>query len=179
MRHERWYAYVYPKNLALHDYPKLAVPRLVHRLECAYDGEGKLYLDNVDVGGVLLKESSRENYLYVMGLLNSCLLDWQFRQISAPFRGGYRSANWQFLEPLPIRRIDFSNASDKAMHDGLVVLIERMLELQRRVQPVRGTGLSEEQDLLREVERVDAEIDKLVYDLYGLTEAERRVVEGG
>ena len=31
----------------------------------------------------------------------------------------------------------------------------------------------------REVDRVDSEIDWLVYKLYGLTEAERRLVEGG
>ncbi len=178
MRHERWYAFGRTQSLGLHDYPKFTVPRLVHRLECAYDGEGKYYLDNVDVGGVLLKDNSRRNYLYVMGLLNSQLLDWQFQQISAPFRGGYRSANRQFLEPLPIRRIDFGNATDKALRDGLVALVERMLVLQERARPLRGTGLSEEQDVQREIERVDRQIDGVVYELYGLTEGERRLVEG-
>ncbi|MFH1141419.1 MAG: hypothetical protein V1724_07145 [Chloroflexota bacterium] len=46
------------------------------------------------------------------------------------------------------------------------------------MNPLRSTGLTEEHDLLREIERVDADIDNLVYDLYGLTEAERRLVEG-
>ncbi len=61
----------------------------------------------------------------------------------------------------------------------VATLVERMLALQERIHPLRGTGLTEEHDLLREVERVDAEIDNLVYDLYGLTKAERRLVEGG
>ncbi len=61
----------------------------------------------------------------------------------------------------------------------VATLVERMLELQQRIHPLRSTGLTEEHDLLREVERVDAEIDNLVYDLYGLTKAERRLVEGG
>ena len=41
------------------------------------------------------------------------------------------------------------------------------------------TGLTQEADrLTREVESVDKSIDGLVYDLYGLTEDEIRVVEG-
>jgi len=31
--------------------------------------------------------------------------------------------------------------------------------------------------LLREIEQTDKEIDNLVYDLYGLTEEERQVIE--
>ena len=179
MRNDRWYAFGRTQSMGLHDYPKLAIPHLVYRLECFYDNGGQYYLDNVDVGGVLLKDGSHRNYLYTMGLLNSRLLNWYFQKISIPFRGGYRSANRQFLEPLPIRRIDFSDATDKEMHGALVALVERMLALQERLKPLWGSGLSEEHDLLREVERVDADIDKLVYDLYGLTEAERRLVEGG
>jgi len=37
---------------------------------------------------------------------------------------------------------------------------------------------SELDDLKRKIERIDREIDGLVYDLYGLTEEERQVVEG-
>jgi hypothetical protein len=37
---------------------------------------------------------------------------------------------------------------------------------------------SERDDLQREVDRVDSEIDGLVYELVGLTEVERRLVEG-
>lgn len=177
MRHERWYAYVYPKNLTLHDYRKLAIPRLVHRLEAFYDSDAEFYLDNVDVGGLLLKNTRDDHYRYVLALLNSKLLDWYFQQVSAPFRGGFRSANRQFIEPLPIRRIDFSNAVEKQLNDAIVASVERMLELQARLGPIRDVPTSERDDLQREVDRVDSEIDDLVYELYGLIEAERRLVE--
>ena len=35
-----------------------------------------------------------------------------------------------------------------------------------------------ERDGLREIERTGCQINNLVYDLYGLTEEERRIVEG-
>ncbi|MDP3063363.1 MAG: N-6 DNA methylase, partial [Chloroflexota bacterium] len=176
MRHERWYAYVYPKNLALHDIPKLAVPRLVHRLQAYYDRDGERYLDNVDVGGLILKEATDASYGYVLGLLNSKLLDWYFRQISVPFRGGFRSANRQYLEPLPIRRIDFSNKDDKAQYDRLVKLVEEMLALQARLAPLRSIPSSERADVEHAIALKDREIDGAVYDLYGLTKAERALV---
>ena len=179
MRHERWYAFGRTQNLALHERRKLAIPRLVKRLTAVYDQTGNFYLDNVDVGGIILKEESYAHYSYVLGLLNSRLLNLYFRRISVPFRGGFYSANRQFLEPLPIRRIDFKNPEEKKMHDKLVALVERMLELNKRLAPIRNTPCNEQDELQREIERTDRKIDNLVYDLYGLTVEEREIVSKG
>jgi hypothetical protein len=62
-----------------------------------------------------------------------------------------------------------------AKHDKLVALVENMLELQKKYHGARmeiDKGLYEGQ-----IKIVDAQIDRLVYDLYGLTEEEVRVVE--
>ena len=53
-----------------------------------------------------------------------------------------------------------------------------MLSLQTQLAPVRHTPSSLRDDLLHEVERVDQQIDRLVYDLYGLTAAEINIIEG-
>ena len=177
MRHERWYAYVYPKNLALHNRRKMAIPRLVSRLAAICDSEGHFYLDNVDVGGLILKEKDDAQWLYILGLLNSKLLDFYLHRISVPFRGGFYSANRQFLEPLPIHHINFDNPAEKKMHDDLVALVNKMLELNKRLAPIRNTPCNERDELLREINHTDNEIDNLVYDLYGLTEEERKIVK--
>jgi hypothetical protein len=65
------------------------------------------------------------------------------------------------------------------MHDDLVALVDKMLELNRRLSPIRNTPCNEHDELLREIERTDKEIDNLVYDLYGLTEEERQIVQTG
>jgi hypothetical protein len=55
-----------------------------------------------------------------------------------------------------------------------VSLVERMLELHRR-----SPKTPQEQDMVkREIEATDRTIDKLVYELYGLSEDEVKVVEG-
>ena len=63
--------------------------------------------------------------------------------------------------------------TNKARHDKLVSLVERMLELHKRSPRLP----QEKESLGREIESTDGRIDKLVYELYGLTEDEIRIVE--
>jgi hypothetical protein len=172
-----WYGYIYLKNMARQSTEKLCVPRLVERLYAAFDQTGSHYLDNVDVGGVTLKRGFQEQGLcYLMGLINSSLLRWFFPFVSAPFRGGWLSANRQFLSLLPIRPIDFTNTADKAIHGRIVQLVENMLSFHKQLSNAK-TG-HEQTRLQRQIDITDQQIDKLVYELYGLTEEEVAVVEG-
>ena len=59
------------------------------------------------------------------------------------------------------------------MHDDLVALVERMLELNKRLKDAVGRERSWRE---RSRGRI-GEIDGLVYELYGLTEEEKTVVE--
>ena len=72
--------------------------------------------------------------------------------------------------------IDFSNPVEKAQHDKLVALVDNMLELQKKYHDARMER--DKQLYERQIRIVDAQIDRLVYDLYGLTEEEIKVVEG-
>ena len=101
---DEWYAYNYPKNLDKQDQPKLIVPRLVMNLCCTFDVGGNIWLDNVDAGGVLVSNDANPNFL--MGVLNGQVANFVFRRTSKPFMNDYRSANKQFIAPLPVPRAD-------------------------------------------------------------------------
>jgi hypothetical protein len=58
----------------------------------------------------------------------------------------------------------------------MVALVERMLDLHRKL-PVAHTD-QEMTALQRQIAETDRRIDRLVYDLYGLTEDEIAIVEG-
>jgi hypothetical protein len=62
------------------------------------------------------------------------------------------------------------------VHDKLVSLVERMLELHKRLPSVRTP--QEQEMVKREIESTEGQIDRLVYELYGLTEEEIKIVEG-
>ena len=102
MNTDRWYAFGRTQSLGLHDSPKLGVPRLCDRLRASIDPDGRVYLDNVDVNGILPVDGGPSIWALVC-LLNSKLLDFVFRLTSVPFRGDFYSANRQFIAPLPIR----------------------------------------------------------------------------
>jgi hypothetical protein len=77
---------------------------------------------------------------------------------------------------LPIRPIDFSDPTDKARHDKMVELVDRMLELNKQKHSGK-LAPSQVDRVVREIAATDAEIDGLVYELYSITDEERRIVE--
>jgi hypothetical protein len=68
-------------------------------------------------------------------------------------------------------------AHDKARHDRMVALVQRMLELHKLQTAARTPA--DCKLYARQIEATDREIDALVYELYRLTEEEIAVVEGG
>jgi DNA-binding protein H-NS len=80
------------------------------------------------------------------------------------------------MEKVPVRVINFSDKLDKAAHDRMVKLVEQMLELHKKLAAARTP--QEQTALERQIAATDTQIDALVYELYGLTEAEIKIVEG-
>ena len=77
---------------------------------------------------------------------------------------------------LPIKEINISTKEEVALHDEIVHLVETMLQLQKEKQQ---TTLPDKLDQLNtRIEYTDEKINKLVFELYGLGEEERRIVEG-
>jgi len=69
-----------------------------------------------------------------------------------------------FLRNIPVRVIDFSLASERAQHDAIVELVSRILAT-KAADPVADTTA------------LEGEIDRMVYELYGLTKEEIAIVE--
>jgi hypothetical protein len=80
-----------------------------------------------------------------------------------------------FLKDFPIYHIDVSNPADKSHHDRMVELVEQMLKLHKQL-PAAKTE-QEKTVIQRQIDATDKQIDQLVYELYGLTEEEIKIVE--
>jgi len=79
------------------------------------------------------------------------------------------------LRSLPIRTIDFTNPTDQAAHDRMVELVETMLTLHKELAAAKT---DHSRTLIqRQITATDQRIDRLVYELYGLTDEEVRIVE--
>ncbi|GAA7689857.1 class I SAM-dependent DNA methyltransferase [Helicobacter pylori] len=98
----------------------------------------------------------REHAKFLVGLLNSRLLDWLFRKTSTN-----NHVNLYELETLPIPQITKSN---KPTADKIIVLVDKILQIKEK-DPEANTLESEK------------EIDALVYRLYHLTDEEIKIIE--
>ena len=125
---------------------------------------------------ITLGSSAKVRAEYVLGLLNSKLLFWRLQKASNLFRGGWITCTKQYFGELPIHVVDFSNHSEKVRHDQIVTLVEQMLEMSRRLSTAKTPR--EKISLERQIAAADAQIDRLAYELYGLTEEEVKIVEG-
>jgi type I restriction-modification system DNA methylase subunit len=113
------------------------------------------------------------NLRYILGIINSRLLDFYFQNAIGSTGEIFSQMKIAYITKLPIRPINFSDPAEKAMHDRMVSLVERMLQLHKR-----SPRTPQEQEMLkREIESTDRQIDTLVYELYGLTEEEIKIIE--
>ncbi|KAF5063894.1 hypothetical protein DSECCO2_290040 [anaerobic digester metagenome] len=148
--------------------PKILYPEICQRPEFTVDVEG-LYPNNkcFTIPG---------DDKYLLGILNSKLTAFLFEVLLPKLRGGFFMPAAVVVQTFPIRTIDFSNPTDVARHDRMVALVEKMLDLHKRLAAAK---VSHEKEVLAGmIYATDRQIDRLVYELYGLTEEEIAVVEG-
>ena len=174
---DQWYRFGRTQNLGMWEQPKLMVPYMITELAAYLDRSDNYYFINVTTGGygIITSDESFGNLAYLCGLLNSRLLDFYLKQVSTTFHGGYFAANKQYIEQLPIRPINFSDPSDRTKHDNIVSLVDRILFLHKQLATVENPNDKTSHE--REIESTERQIDQLVYELYGLTEEEQRIVE--
>jgi len=172
-----WYRFGRTQNLGMWEQPKLMIPYMITELAAYLDREDDFYFINVTTGGYGITNADKAGSLeYLCALLNSRLLDFYLKRVTTSFHGGYFAANKQFIELLPIRPIDFTDGKNQAAQERTVLLVHSMLALHKQLAAAKSA--SEKTVIQRRIDATDAHIDRLVYDLYGLTAEEIAIVEG-
>ena len=169
-KHDRWYAFGRSQNLAEMEQSKILTPSIAASASFTLDESDYYYFVGSGGGGgggygVTLKRNIDLDLRYVVGLLNSHVVDWFLKRTASPFSGGYYAYNRQFIERLPIHPIDVSDKTEKAEYNAIVKLVEQIMAA-KKDDPNADTTACER------------EIDERVYQLYGLTKAEIAIVEG-
>ncbi len=165
---DKWYGYVYPKNLAVMSEPKILTPSLGQRAEYGLDEKGDLFFVGSGGGGgggygILLR--NRKMNKFVLGLLNSRLLDWYIKQITTPFHSGWFAYNKQFIEQLPIKLPE--TKEEKKLAERITESVERIMADKKKLRSPRLSD-RERSQLEGEVEHHEKRIDEAVFRLYGV-----------
>jgi hypothetical protein len=124
----------------------------------------------------LFNNKSSLDYKYVLGILNSKLMTFYYQNRLITNKQSIAQLKKVHLDIFPIRNINVNSVDDKIRHDKMVLLVEQMLELYKKVSGIKNPD--EKTRIQRQIDSTDGQIDKLVYDLYGLTADEIAIVEG-
>ena len=82
---------------------------------------------------IVLPNDCPYSIYYVQALLNSKYLEWYSALMGEVFRGGYIARGTKVLRKLPIRKIDFSNKTDKALHNKIAEIQEKLIQTQTEI----------------------------------------------
>ena len=125
---------------------------------------------------VTLRDEANIKPAFLLGVLNSKLLRTLWVGRFYDQRLTFPKIKGTYLKELPIAFPDLSAAADRARHDRLVGLVDKMLALTTKLRAAKTDA--ERQALQNAVTATDQQIDALVYELYGLTPEEIALVEG-
>ena len=152
---------------------KILIRQTGDRPIAAIDSEQYLCLNNMHV---ITPVNSMYNLKYILACINSRLLDFFYETLNPEKGEALAEVKKENVEKLLIRAIDFKKSSEKAIHDKLVSLVDRMLDLHKKKNPMPPSA--EREKVEREIAVTDEKIDEIVYGLYGITEEERKIIEG-
>ncbi len=146
---------------------KLYIRRISNKIISVLDDKQR-YAVHTLYTGVLINK----NYFYkfVLALLNSSLFTYLYSNLY-PFKGNiFPEIRIGNLGELPVKKIK------KIEQKKIVKLVDTILDLSKRLQN-NLVNSDKGNNIKKEIERIDKEINQKVYELYGLTEEEIKVIE--
>lgn len=142
---------------------KIIYPRINIRPNFTLDDKGYFTQDS----SFIMPSSCK----YLLGVLNSKLMQYYVRFVCSLLRGGYYDYRYQYVETFPIVR------TNKKIEEKMDNFVEKLLVLNKRVKGFGDKQTDERTRIKEEITKIEREIDKLVYKLYGLTKEEIANVE--
>ena len=135
----------------------------------AIDNYGALFTSGGTAGycAITLPDNFDYSTYYIQAILNSKYVEWFVILTGEIFRGSYFARGTKVLNNLPIRKIDFANAKEKALHDKIVELQKELIKIQDKIDANIGNKRVLTQ-LQRQFSREKIALKKLLAKLYDL-----------
>jgi len=116
------------------------------------------------------------SYKYLLGLMNSKLINFYFANKLLTNKESIAQVKKEDLDIIPILFDVKMGIEFKMYYEKIETLVNNILQLKINCNIAKTP--TEKTALQRQIDATDKQIDKLVYELYGITEEEIKVVEG-
>jgi len=151
--------------------PKILIRRVISRqdrLLCTYFEKEMVF--KKDINPFIITNIEYDPF-YVLGILNSTLFSFVYINTSSiATKDDFRQTTLAELRDMPLPK------TNKNVNQ-FIQMVETMLGLQKSLAVARTP--EEKKVYERQIMAVDGQIDRAVYELYGLGEEEIKMVEGG
>jgi len=151
-----WFQYGRKQGVLSADKEKLITPYLSLESQLSYDKDGDFY-GNTKCFSLIKYSKYKESYKFYLAILNSKLMWFFVKNTSAVFRGGYFVYAKENLSPFPLPKIE--NIEDTKPFE---ILVDEIMQLKEKNEDTK---------------ELEDKIDKMVYELYGLSEDEVKIIE--
>jgi len=172
MAGDAWYGFSRNQALDVMPLSKIFTPDIAPSSAFSLDATGDIFFTGGVSGGygiVVKPDYSRE---FILGLLNSKLLNWYNTKMSTQMRGGYWSFESKYIGKWPICGI---NPETQNKRGQVAELVKSMIAVSE--QAAISKTAQDRKMLTRQREITERKINQLVYELYDLTPEETALVE--
>lgn len=169
-----WYALVRQGNIETFEAPKLVVKGIDKRLIVATGRTGAAF-SGANCPCIVVRDRSPDVQAFLLGLLNSRLLTYHARTVCPAKLNDYRRFNTTSIARFPICVPTVVRHTSPTQYREFVALVEGISSLHQRLASEHLPQRREQ--IEREIEVTDRQIDRLVYQFYGLTDHEITIVE--
>jgi len=167
-----------PRKAEYFEREKIVTGRTVKRLSFALDKQNFYTLDTTQI----MFPKQQINQFLILGLINSKLVNFYYsiKFQDSHMKGGYFRCYTGFLEKIPIHNgmVNLDNTKNYSNEQqSLINLSEKMYSLTDQLQKLGDKKTEERTKIENELQETDVAIDDLVYNLYNITEEERKLIE--
>ncbi|WP_291275883.1 N-6 DNA methylase [Flavobacterium sp.] len=171
----KWYQFGRSQSLTkFHESPKLIWPVLSTKPSYIYDENNLQFTGGGNGPYYSLISNSAYSPLYILGILAHPLFESMVKAGASEFRGAYYSHGKQFLENIPIKRIDFDNAEQRKNHNEIVKIVQQLIHTK---DTYNKTYIGSKKNILqRKLDYLLNSLVGLINQLYQISEDEMNVV---
>jgi hypothetical protein len=167
----QWWQYTWPLHKNLYRNPRLVCPYRTGHLRFALD-DCFSWLTLTDTTVAFRRPHVQEDIRYLLGLLNTRLLTYRFRGLAKLTGPDLWEAFDNSIQDLPIRRINFDDATERGTHDAIVRLVR---DIEQATHESRDALSATDWSVaVRRARALSDQLDEIVLDLYGITDGEER-----
>jgi hypothetical protein len=173
----KWFSLSIPQNLALmRDYSeKILTPLYSKGNKFALDlgnDNGSYY---VLTDAYVLTKNSEIDLKYLLGLLNSRLLNYYNKKFGKLKRDGYYEYSRNTLSRFPVKVNSKTNTSDFELESEIVKHVENLLQLNQELSTTKlSTKIAQ---INSKIDFHEGRLNEIVYQLYELSENEIKLVQ--